>query len=104
MIQTIAYRLQVRAFGGLSPRTRKALAGTGRVGSSRRPRIVRHIRLSTLFIREWQGRTITAVAAEGGGFDLEGKRYRSLSAIARAVTGTRWSGPVFFGLSPEAKR
>jgi hypothetical protein len=52
----------------------------------------------TRLLREWAGRThhVTVVA---GGFDYEGKTWRSLSAIARQITGTRWSGPLFFGLN-----
>lgn len=51
----------------------------------------------TRLLREWQGRThhVTVVA---GGFEYEGKVWRSLSAIARSITGTAWSGPAFFGL------
>jgi hypothetical protein len=51
----------------------------------------------TRLLREWQGRThhVTVVA---GGFEYNGRRWRSLSAIARSITGTRWSGPSFFGL------
>ena len=51
----------------------------------------------TRLIREWQGRTYEVLVLEGG-FSWEGKPHRSLSAIARKVTGTAWSGPLFFGL------
>ena len=52
----------------------------------------------TRLLREWQGRThhVTVVT---GGFEYDGKVWRSLSAIARSITGTRWSGPAFFGLN-----
>jgi hypothetical protein len=51
----------------------------------------------TRLLREWQGRTHhVTVTAEG--FDYDGRRWKSLSAIATAITGTRWSGPLFFGL------
>jgi Protein of unknown function (DUF2924) len=49
-------------------------------------------------IREWQGRTIAVLTTEAG-FTWEGRDYRSLSQIAREVTGARWSGPRFFGLT-----
>ena len=51
----------------------------------------------TRLLREWQGRThhVTVVA---GGFEYDGRVWRSLSAIARAITGSAWSGPLFFGL------
>jgi len=53
--------------------------------------------VGTRIVRTWQGQRyeITVVAA---GFEYEGRRYRSLSAIAREITGTRWNGPAFFGL------
>jgi hypothetical protein len=51
----------------------------------------------TRLVREWQGRT-HHVSVQSEGFDYEGRTYRSLSAIARHITGTPWSGPQFFGL------
>ncbi len=52
----------------------------------------------TRFIREWNGQTLV-VTATVGGFEFGSQTYRSLSAVARKVTGTRWSGPKFFGLT-----
>ena len=52
----------------------------------------------TRLVREWQGRTHQVTVLPAGRFDFEGRSYRSLSAIAREITGTRWSGPAFFGL------
>jgi hypothetical protein len=54
----------------------------------------------TRLIREWQGRTHEVVVGENG-FLWQQAHYRSLSKIARAITGTPWSGPVFFGLKPR---
>jgi hypothetical protein len=54
----------------------------------------------TRLIREWQG-VVQEVTIEKAGFVWNGKRYRSLSQIARLITGTRWSGPRFFGLNEE---
>ena len=51
----------------------------------------------TRLVRQWQGRTYEVVALEDG-FSWQGTHYRSLSAIAREITGTPWSGPLFFGL------
>ena len=51
----------------------------------------------TRLLREWQGQTHHVTVLEGG-FEYEGRTWRSLSAIARSITGTRWSGPLFFGL------
>lgn len=53
----------------------------------------------TQYIREWQGRTFR-VTVTPNGYDYGGKSWRSLSAIARDITGTRWSGPAFFGIKP----
>ncbi len=55
------------------------------------------LRPGTRLVREWQGRTYHVLVTESG-FDYDGKIYRSLSAIARAITGTQWSGPAFFGI------
>ena len=54
----------------------------------------------TRLVREWQGRTYEVLALDDG-FSWQGTRYRSLSAIARKITGTPWSGPLFFGLKPS---
>jgi hypothetical protein len=52
-------------------------------------------------IREWRGRTYVAEVVEGG-IELNGQRHASLSHVARAITGTRWSGPRFFGLRRDS--
>jgi hypothetical protein len=85
----IAYRLQERAYGKLSPQVARVLASGGRAA--------REITPGTRLVREWNGRTIDVTATDGG-MVWEGRTYRSLSAIAREVTGTPWSGPRFFGL------
>lgn len=88
----LAWRLQANLFGGLDRETRRALAGRGPVapeGSA--------LGDGAILRRDWQGRQIEVVV-EAGGFRWEDKRYSSLSAIARTVTGTRWNGPKFFGL------
>ena len=51
----------------------------------------------TRLIREWQGVEHTATVLDDG-FEYQGRRYKSLSAVARAITGTRWNGPLFWGL------
>lgn len=58
----------------------------------------------TWLIREWQGRRYEVTVVDGG-FEYEGRRYRSLTAITKAITGTHWNGPAFFGLrKPERKQ
>lgn len=108
----IAYRLQEKQHGKLSVQIERQLdrmtgvrgqggqgavvvVGAGSESARFKPRTP--IPLGTRFIREWNGKTIAVTAVEGG-FDWNGEVYRSLSEIARMVTGTHWSGPRFFGL------
>ena len=69
--------------------------GTGRPG--RRARQDINLLEGTKLLREWRGVTHEVTVIDGG-YEHQGKRYRSLSAVARAITGTQWSGPLFFGL------
>jgi hypothetical protein len=113
--RAIAYRLQELVFGGLSPKTRRQLkaiadevrsrrqgaaAGLARVGADATPAPPRRRTLSpgTRLLREWNGSTeIVDVLVDG--FGWHGKTYRTLSGVAVAITGTKWSGPKFFGLT-----
>lgn len=104
VIQAIAYRLQENEHGGLSRQSRVAIKAAGRTKENERARIDRSVKAGTRFIREWQGRTIEVVANGSGGYLYRGCTYKSLSAIARAITGTRWSGPAFFGLTATQAR
>ena len=99
MMRALAYRIQEIAFGGLSKATLRRLAGLaaefesdGRIATPAQPRIKPGARL----VREWHGRTHAVVVTEEG-FEFEGKLYRSLTGIAREITGAAWSGPRFFG-------
>jgi hypothetical protein len=101
----IAYRLQERAFGGLRPETRRLLERVARGASARKPIRVKPVRKTppgTVLIREWHGVPHQVTVLDDGAI-YRGKRYRSLSEIARAITGSRWSGPLFFGLKASAK-
>ena len=94
----LAFELQARAQGGLpaalAARLDRIAAGTGRKASP-------VLRPGARLLREWNGTThVVDVTPEG--FLWAGRHHRSLSAIARAITGARWSGPRFFGLSPRA--
>jgi hypothetical protein len=93
----LAWRIQAKAFGGLDASTRQGLARKG----SAAPEGQSHGH-GAVFRRIWQGRSIEAIV-EADGFRFEGQRYRSLSAVAHAATGTRWNGPRFFGLRQEAQ-
>lgn len=106
----VAYRLQEKQLGKLPVQIERQLdrmtAGRGQgspmagvakdsgIGSVEHRVPILH---GTRFLREWNGETIAVTAVEGG-FDWDGRVYRSLSEIARKVTGAHWSGPRFFGL------
>lgn len=96
----IAWRIQARVHGGLTVATRRAidkclsqLEKTGEVGSPRDLTIKTGARL----VRSWQGKTYHVLVLDEG-FEHDGRRYESLSQIARTITGAHWSGPRFFGL------
>jgi hypothetical protein len=99
MIRAVAYKLQERAYGGLSPAIRRILAGLREAISVEPPR---ELRPGTVLLREWQGATHQVTVIEDGVL-YRGKQYGSLSEVARVVTGSRWSGPRFFGLKAHAK-
>ncbi|WGH78596.1 DUF2924 domain-containing protein [Jannaschia ovalis] len=105
----LAYRTQELVYGGLKPETVRRLERLGEDldGGDRRKSRVRadHGRpiTGTRLIREWQGvEQVVTVTADG--FEWQGRPYKSLSAIARAITGTRWNGWVFFGLRNHRRR
>lgn len=96
----LAWQIQSRVKGGLLPSTKKAIARaqaqlqrTGSVGSDR----YLTIKTGTRLVREWHGKTYHVLVLDEG-FEHDGRRYDSLSQIARAITGAHWSGPRFFGL------
>ncbi len=100
MVRILAYRIQEQAFGGLSPKTRRRLDQiAGALGKNQNAAISNMARSKpgTRLIRSWQGRTHT-VTIEESGYQYQGRQHRSLSEIARHITGTQWSGPLFFGL------
>jgi hypothetical protein len=105
MIPVLPYRIQEKAYGGLKPSTRKRLqklAGELELDPKAKLQHNRQLKTGTKLIRQWQGET-HAVLVVDRGFDYRDKRYESLSEIARQITGTRWSGPLFFGLKQARK-
>jgi hypothetical protein len=104
MIRAFANKLQERVHGGpnLALRRRlQSLAGGLQKGAvSFDPGIV--LKTGTTLVRQWRGHTHTVLVHEGG-FEYEGRRYRSLTVIAQRITGTHWSGPRFFGVSKRAR-
>ena len=105
----LAYRIQELAYGGLKPETIRRLERLGEEldGGDKKKRGIRADRdrpiTGTRLLREWQGveHVVTVTAT---GFEWQGRPYKSLSAIARAITGTRWNGWTFFGLKNHRGR
>ena len=105
LIRAVAYRLQEQAQGGLSASTRRVLAQVAENGATGRPTHAsptRHVKPGARLLREWHGATHEVVMLDDGVL-FHGKRYRSLSEVARMITGSRWSGPTFFGLNGVSK-
>ncbi len=100
MIRALAYHIQEQALGGLKPATRRFLrqfAADADAGQTSPARPSRTVQPDTVLVREWHGTSHRVTVLETG-CSWRGRRYRSLSEVARAITGTRWSGPRFFGL------
>jgi Protein of unknown function (DUF2924) len=100
LIRGIIYKLQEPAYGGLSMATARKLERAsadplGRGAAKPTPSV--SLRPGTRLVREWRGVTHTALI-HADGIEWRGQRYRSLSVVARTITGARWSGPRFFGL------
>ena len=101
----LAYRIQELAYGGLKPETIERLKALAEQFDGRNP-IKRRVRMDdrpiagTRLIREWQG-IEHCVTVRDHDFEYQGRPYKSLSAVARAITGTRWNGWIFFGLKNQ---
>lgn len=114
LIKRIAYRIQEIAYGGVSERVHAKLdrvldengydenAMPRRSPSGRAKPLKEAPILGCTFVREWQGKR-HEVNALRDGFEWEGKKYRSLTAVAKAITGTHWNGRAFFGVSSGRK-
>ena len=104
LVSACAYGIRTRAYGGLSAATRRRLrqiAEAKREGKAP-PRAPATAKAGTRLIRAWGGTTHVVMAMADGRFAYQGTTYRSLSAIARAITGTNWNGKTFFGLKQAA--
>jgi hypothetical protein len=103
LVPLLAYKLQEQAYGGLKPEVKRRLRELA-AGFDRNPRKTGgqftdsiRIKPGTRLIRQREGKTHQVTVGEAG-FEYDGELYKSLSVIARLITGTRWSGPLFFGL------
>jgi len=105
LVSAIAYRMQERVLGGLKPSVRTMLE---RVSENPTAGLVPPLRsvskasTGTVLIRDWRGQSHQVTVLERG-VAYRQKNYRSLSQVARVITGTRWSGPRFFGLRGRSK-
>ncbi len=105
LLRGLAYRLQEKALGGLKPATKRRLsklAGQLEAGADPQAPAPRRVKPGARLLREWRGE-MHHVTVVDKGFEYRGRPYRSLSVIAREITGTRWSGPRFFGLTDRSQ-
>ena len=105
LTRALAYRIQEQAMGGLKPSTERLLAKVATDAASGQP--IAAVPLpaltpGTVLFREWHGTQHQVIVREDG-IVFRGKQYRSLSQVAHRITGTKWSGPLFFGLKPGRK-
>ena len=100
LARAVAYQMQVEVYGGLSAATKRQLrdiASAVRKGNTNAVLGSIRIRPGAQLIRQWQGTTHTVTSLHHG-FEWNGKTYKSLSAVANAITGTNWNGYAFFGI------
>ena len=104
LVRGIAWRLQEKEFGGIAPVVERELArlsGQGALPSQPNAPTAVSLRPGTRLVRSWNGETYSVLVTEDG-YRMADQTYASLSSIAQAITGTKWSGPRFFGLKNPA--
>ena len=104
LVPILAYKMQERVYGGLSHSARRRLREIAQsLAPEKRahPSLAPGLKTGTRLVRSWQGR-VHEVTVSDGGFEYCGRVFDNLSTIAREITGTRWSGPLFFGTKKKA--
>ena len=99
MRPVLAYKIQEHAYGGLRPETQRQLRSvleSLKPGSRKAGEASSRFKAGTRIVREWKGKT-HEVTITSDGYRYDGETYQSLSPIANLITGSRWSGPAFFG-------
>ena len=91
--RALGYELQAKALGGLSRASQQRLEQAAAAKTQ-----TRSPSPGMRLVREWQGKVHIVTIGENGEVEWNGQSWRSLSEVARTITGTRWSGPAFFGL------
>ncbi len=101
----VAYKIQEAAHGGVDPDIRRRLVRLGEsqsVFGKRRSEV--HLMPGTILLREYESNEYRVTVTPEGFYDLNGKLFKSLSAVARHITGVNWSGPAFFGVKQKGDR
>ena len=91
----LAWEEQTRVMGGIPAKTLRAMRNAGEPQTAKR---ITTVSAGAVLVREWNGRTYQVRVLEHG-FCMDGRNYTSLTAIAKKITGAKWSGPRFFGLT-----
>ena len=101
--RAVAWRLQERVHGGLAPAVMKTIAALqASLARDSSMVVAPALKPGTRLVREWHGRTYHVLVCDEG-YEFDQRRYRSLSQIAREITGATWSGPRFFGLKSDKR-
>ena len=107
LLRAVTYKVQEHAHGGLSQAAKRALLNLAEKitteGASGALSLPRTIRPGVRLVREWRGQAHSVLVLDDG-YEHQGQRYRSLTEIARQITGAHWSGPRFFGVTPVRGR
>jgi hypothetical protein len=106
LIPILAYRIQEKAFGGLKESTLKRLHELAEDHANAKKSVIQPMirpKIGTRYVREYNGK-LHEVTELDAGYEYEGQNYRSLTEIAKIITGTKWSGPTFFGYERPGKR
>ena len=106
LIPILASRIQEKAYGGLKESTLKRLHELANDYANGKKSVVQAMirpQIGTRYVREYRGK-LHEVTVLDSGYEYQGQAYRSLTEVAKAITGTKWSGPVFFGYKRPGKR
>jgi hypothetical protein len=106
LIPILAYRIQEKAYGGLKESTLKRLHELAKDHANGKKPVVQAMirpKIGTRYVREYGGKLHEVTVLETG-YEYQGRVHRSLTEVAKVITGTKWSGPVFFGYKRPGKR
>ena len=107
LVSRLSYRVQELALGGMSARAEKKMARMEKDdgASPEKPnKVTGPFLAGTRLVRDWKGAQHSCLVLADGGFEYQGRRFGSLSAVANAITGTKWNGLVFFNLKKQGEK